>query len=186
MATITRSRARPEQDRTTSSPRLGALSAYWGVTGVLLMLGSALYRLVPVAADSLRSDLDAQHWIVLVVGVAVMGYAEGYRGFQRSFAPRVAQRALLLQRQPRWDLALAAPAYCIGVIAAPRREVIGRLALIAMIVGFVVAVRLLEPPWRGLIDVGVIVGLSWGAVSVAVHARRALTSNGSGIEGTSK
>lgn len=184
MATITDHPGRVTGRQATATRRLGLLSAYWGVGGVLLMLGSALYRLLPVAADSLRSDLGARHWVVLTLGVALMAYAEGYRGFQQSLAPRVAERARELQQQPRWDVGLLAPAFCIGVVAAPRREVIGRLALIAMIVGFVVSVRLLEPPWRGLIDVGVIVGLSWGAVSVALHAARTLTDDRPDGDGT--
>ena len=63
---------------------------------------------------------------------------------------------------------MLAPTYCIGVIHAPRHEVIARLALIAMIVSFVITVRLLAVPWRGLIDVGVAVGLSWGVVSTTI------------------
>ena len=46
------------------------------------------------------------------------------------------------------------------------------------IVSLVIAVRWLEQPWRGIVDAGVVVGLSWGLVSMAAFTLRALTDPG--------
>ena len=61
----------------------------WGIGGVLLMLVYAIYRLAPIALDLERSPMSQLHWAALIVSVAYMAYAEGYKGFHLGFAPRV-------------------------------------------------------------------------------------------------
>jgi len=138
----------------------------WGVGGLVAIIGHAITRLLPIAGDSLSSNLGWQHWGVLLLNTLLMAYLEGYRGFQRGLAPRIAERAKLLTQHPSGVRLALAPAYCYGIISAPVREVIVRSAIILMIIGFIVAIRMLPAPWRGLLDVGVIVGLSWGIVAI--------------------
>ena len=37
------------------------------------------------------------------------------------------------------------------------------------IVGIVQLVRLLEQPWRGIVDAGVVVGLAYGTAALLIH-----------------
>jgi hypothetical protein len=37
-------------------------------------------------------------------------------------------------------------------------------------------VRLLPQPWRGIVDAGVVVGLTWGTISLVVFCIQALTA----------
>lgn len=154
---------------------LGTAAAIWGLGGLLLLLGYAVVCLVPIANESLEYKLGWPHWSALIVNTLLMAYLEGYRGFQKGLAPRVASRARQLARQPSILSALLAPAYCYGILHAPAREVAARIALIAMIIVFIVAVRALDAPWRGLLDVGVIVGLSWGIAAIGLHGWRTIS-----------
>lgn len=158
--------------RTTT---LGIVAALWGIGGVLFLLLYAVARLVPIASEGREYALGWSHWVVLVVNTLLMAYMEGYRGFQKSLAPRVVSRARQLAQQPSVLGAVLAPAYCYGIVLAPRREIAARGALTVMIIGFIVAVRTLDAPWRSLLDVGVIVGLSWGIISIAALGWQALT-----------
>jgi hypothetical protein len=137
-------------------------------------LGSALWRLSPIAAEAVRMDLAVHQWIVLVVWVAVMGWSEGYRGFQQMFSPRVVARAIALARDPQPLRVVFAPVFCMGLFGATRKRKIVARSLTAGIVGLVLLVRMLAQPWRGIIDAGVVFGLAWGAVAIVVFAVAAL------------
>ena len=69
---------------------LGTLTATWGIAGVLLLIGAAMVRLTRVGLDAFDYPLQIHHWAFLVVFLLFMLISEGYRGFQKSFAPRVA------------------------------------------------------------------------------------------------
>jgi hypothetical protein len=98
-----------------------------------------------------------------------MVWAEGYKGFHRAFAPRVVVRASYLAANPRPLHVLLAPLFCMGYIhATPRRRLMS-IALSGMIVSFVLAVRMLPQPWRGIIDVGVVAGLAVGVGSIIYY-----------------
>ena len=153
----------------------GALSAAWGVGGVLLLIGSAIYRLTPLALGAFSESLGGLHWLILVLWVAFMVYSEGYRGFQRGFSPRVAARARYLKENPRLLYAVLAPFHCMGLVQATRRRLVGSWLLVLMIVALVIAVQRLEQPWRGIVDAGVVAGLGWGFVSLLYFTYRAFT-----------
>lgn len=159
-----------------------AWPSVWGVFGVLALLVEAILRLAPAALEPLRAGtLTFEHGLAYVGIVVFFGVVEGYRGFQRAFSPRAAARAVWLDRETcplSWRL--LAPLFCMAlIVAAPRRLVINWL-LVGGIVGLIYLVRLLPSPWRALVDGGVVVGLSWGAVSLLVFYRRALQGNDPG------
>jgi hypothetical protein len=139
----------------------------WGVGGILLLLGFAVLRLGAVALEALALPLNAWHWVLLLAWTPYMVWAEGYKGFFRGFAPRVVARARYLASHPHPLHVLLAPLYCMGYIHATRKRQLLSLALTTMIVCFVLLVRMLPQPWRGLIDVGVVAGLMIGMLSIA-------------------
>lgn len=153
--------------RTTTAPSLhGHLAAAWGCAGVVALLLSAIGRLAPIAAEALAGPLDAVHWVFLVGWVVFMGYGEGYRGFQKAFSPRVIARAVWLRDNPTVLRTLLAPALCMGLVHATRKRLIVSWAISLMVVALIVGVKHLPAPWRGLVDVGVVVGLSWGLIAI--------------------
>jgi len=155
---------------------IGVVGAVWGLAGVLLLLGSAIYRLTLGAMKGFSYHFSWYHWMTLVFVVLCMAYSEGYRAFQKGFSPRVAARARYLKEHPRALHVLAAPLFCMGYFYAPRRRRITSISVTAGIVVLVLLVRLLQQPWRGIIDLGVVVGLAWGLISLLVFGVRALTS----------
>ncbi|MBW2734087.1 MAG: hypothetical protein JRH20_16995 [Deltaproteobacteria bacterium] len=103
-----------------------------------------------------------------------MAYGKGYRGFQKGFSPRVAARAAYLRRHPTLLRTLLAPFFCMGFFHIVRRQQIVIIALTVMIVIFVIVARQLPQPWRGMVDMGVVIGLTWGVISLAFFAIQAL------------
>ncbi|UCF35523.1 MAG: hypothetical protein JSU96_11825 [Acidobacteriota bacterium] len=146
----------------------GKIAAIWGVLGVCLLLGSAVYRLGLRGLEAFSYPLTAFHWITLIVGVVFMAYSEGYKGFQKSFSPRVAARARYLWERADLYETILAPFFLMGYIRATRRRKLVSYSLTAGIVTLVLLVRLLPTPWRQIIDIGVVVGLSWGLASFLV------------------
>ena len=155
----------------------GHCGAFWGLAGVILLLGSAVYRLTPLAIDAFSLPWYWNHWAAFVVWVFFMAYAEGYRAFQKAFCPRVAARARYLLTHRNILHTLFAPLFCMAYFHAPRRRQVTSLSVTAGIIVLVILVRLLDQPWRGIIDGGVVVGLAWGLVSLAVFGFQALTAD---------
>ena len=139
----------------------------WGVGGVLLLLLFAIYRLAPMALALEDSTMTSLHWAALAFFVTYMGYTEGYKGFHHGFAPRLAIRAIYLKNNPRILHVLFAPLFCMGYIYATRKRKIISIGLTLMIICFILIARILPQPWRGIIDAGVVVGLSIGIISIA-------------------
>jgi hypothetical protein len=135
-----------------------------------------MYRLTPPAVDARSYDFLWHHWFSLVFVVFFMAYFEGYRAFQQAFSPRVAARARYLITHRNTLHAVLAPLFCMAYFHAPRRRRIASISVTAGIVVLVVLVRYLAQPWRGIIDGGVVVGLSWGVVSLSVFGYQALTA----------
>jgi hypothetical protein len=144
------------------------LGAAWGLLGIVLVVGDAIVRVWPYTRDALRHGLTATQWVVLVAWVAVMVLAEGYRGFQKRFAPRVVRRNRELAERGRGIDLLLAPLYCIGYFHAERRQIISSAALTVGIVALILVVRTFAQPWRGVIDAGVLAGLAYGLLAVLV------------------
>ncbi|WP_372370371.1 hypothetical protein [Candidatus Uabimicrobium sp. HlEnr_7] len=144
------------------------LAAFWGAFGVFTLLATALYRLTPIAWDIFDHSLHWYHYLVLVINVIFMAHSEGYRGFQKSFSPRVTARVHYLSKHASWELFLFAPFFCMGYFHASRKTKIITISLTSFIVVLIILLKYVPQPWRGIIDWGVVVGLSWGVISLIV------------------
>jgi len=120
-----------------------------------------------MALELEKSSMSQVHWLALAFSVIYMAYAEGYKGFHLGFAPRVIVRARYLADNPRPLHVLLAPLFCMGYIYATRKRQIISFALTTMIICFVLIARSIPQPWRGILDAGVVVGLSLGVLSIA-------------------
>ena len=151
------------------------IGPFWGVTGVCLLIGSAMYRLSGHAFESLEMSLSSWQWIVLVGFTMFMLVAEGYRGFQKKFSPRTAARVRYLRDNPTPLHVLLAPLFCMGYFHANRKTRITVIILTSGIVCLILLVKLAPQPWRGIIDIGVILGLTYGVISFLILSAKALT-----------
>ncbi len=149
------------------------IGALWGLAGVLVLLGSAIWRMAPLALDVFSYDLRWYHWLVLVFVIFFMAYAEGYRAFQLGFSPRVAARARYLRAKGDTLQVVLAPLFCMAYFHAPKRRRVISLSVTAGIIVLIVIVRYLPRPWRGIVDAGVVVGLLWGLISLSVFGYQA-------------
>lgn len=171
-----------ELTTTASKPHLlGLLSWYWGLGGIAALLVVSVVRLATISIDSLSVEWSLWHWVVLVVHTAFMAYAEGYRGFQRSFAPRVVARAWHLREHPTVLNAVAAPLFCMGYFGTTKRRLIGAYMLTIAIVILIILFQSLSQPLRGILDVGVVVGLGWGTASMMAFAVSALRTGSAAV-----
>lgn len=152
---------------------VGALGTIWGLGGVLALLGTAILRLGPIGLEALRDPFGATEWTALAVSLLFFGYTEGYRAFQLQFAPRVVARAFAIYEQPSWLRVVLAPAFAMGFFGATRKRLIVSYSLSLGIVGLIALVRAVPQPWRGIVDLGVVLALAWGAVSIVVYAVQA-------------
>lgn len=157
---------------------MGSIGAFWGFSGVVTLLGYAVYRLAPRAAEALNTPLTTVQWVFLIGFSAFMLVAEGYRGFQKKFSPRTAARVKHLHDHPRWHHVLFAPFFCMGYFHAKRKTRITAIALTLGIILLVTLVAYLPSPWRGLVDFGVVLGLSYGILSFVAFTAQAFYGKG--------
>ncbi|HCP45884.1 MAG TPA: hypothetical protein DIU15_07570, partial [Deltaproteobacteria bacterium] len=148
----------------SSAPRSfgSRLLLLWGVGGVICILLVAVVRLAGKAWVACLLPWDAIHWAFLAVWLPFMAYSEGYRGFQKRFSPVVVARAWHLASHPRLVLVAFGPLFCMGFFHGSRRRLLTSWILTFAILLFVLGARQLDPLWRGLVDMGVVVGLCWG------------------------
>lgn len=142
-------------------------AALWGIFGFVLILTQAIVRLAPLAWEPVaEGQLDTMQWALYFGSIVFNGYFEGYKAFQLQVAPRVMARASHLARNPNPLHLILAPFFCMTLFHASRKRLIVSWCVYAGIVVLVIAVRQLSQPWRGIVDVGVVFGLSWGIVSI--------------------
>jgi hypothetical protein len=165
-------------DLDRSRPRF-SLAALWGVLGFCLILAQAIYRLAVLAIEPILDGQVTHAWQWALYGLSIVfnGYAEGYRGFQLKASPRIVARAMHLGRNPRPLHVVLAPFFCTALFHTTRRRKIVTWTLYLMLVVVITAVRQVPQPWRGIIDAGVVVGLSWGMASILIYYVRALGGN---------
>jgi len=128
---------------------------------------------------------------IYVITCLFFAYAEGYRGFQKKFAPLVVKRSFTLvpsaaaitttstaangssrsRSSPRWHLVLA-PLYSMGLFhATAKRAMVSRCVTLG-VAALVFMVKGLPYPYRNIVDAGVVVGLTWGSLSlVALYVK---------------
>jgi len=150
----------------------------WGIGGVLALLVHAILHLTPIASQVVSLELGPGKMVFCALWVVFMAYTEGYRGFQKSFSPRVVSRALTLPSASRLSQLLA-PLYCMTFFHSTRRRVVASWILWFCIIGFIIGIRLLPHEWRVILDVGVVVGLGWGSLSIIGHAVQVLRGRSS-------
>lgn len=154
------------------------LGVPWAVVGVSALLLRAIIGLSPRAREAIESGLSIWQWIALVGFALFMLLAEGYRGFQKKFSPRTAARVKYLRDHPTLLRVLLAPIFSMGFFHANRKTKLTAYILTTGIIILVVTVTFFCPdPWRGIIDFGVVLGLSWGLVSFWIFTIKALTNN---------
>jgi hypothetical protein len=155
---------------------IGLLGAVWGLVGFSLLLGYTIVRLAPLALETFSYQLQWYHWLVLVLNTLLMAYYEGYRGFQKGFSPRVAARAKYLLHHPNVWHALLGPLFCMGYFFTSTQRQRATISLTVFIILLILLVRVLDQPWRGIVDIGVVVGLTWGLISLLIFSVQAFSS----------
>lgn len=147
----------------------------WGIGGVLVILGAALYRLTPIALVPINDgSLTTFHWVIIVLWSLFNAHAEGYKGFQQRFSPRTVARAVYLGQHPTPLRVALAPLFCMGFFHATKRVLIAAWGVLIAVLVLVAIIRSLDQPWRGIVDVGVVIGLGWGTISLLVFFVAAL------------
>jgi hypothetical protein len=152
------------------------LGALWGAGGLAIVLLDAINRLSGIAMQAIDEGLDTTQWVLFIVIVFLMAYLEGYRGFQKSFSPRSAARTYYLYKKPELLTVIFAPLFVMGFFRAARGPLLFAWVGTCLIVLLIVFLQLSAQPWRGIIDAGVVVGLSWGLISLLIELWRVFST----------
>lgn len=153
---------------------MGIIGVIWAVVGISFLLLNAIVRLAPRGWEALQMDLSVLQWVLMIGFALFMIYSEGYKGFQKKFSPRTAARVKYLKDAPTALRVILAPLFSMGFFYATKKTLIIAWVLPVMIIILVCLVSLLPQPWRGVIDIGVVVGLSYGLLSFWVFTAAAL------------
>ncbi len=164
------------------SKRVNYLGAIWGILGLTLIFIPSIYRALPYVVEALKYNLSYLQWVALVVWCMFMVVTEGYRGFQKQFSPRVASRMLYLLDKPKNIDLLLAPLFCMGYFHATRKRLMVMWSLTFGIALIVFIVRHFSQPWRGIVDLGVVIGLLYGLVSTYYFMFLALKTGRSDVD----
>lgn len=152
------------------------IGAIWGIAGVTYLVGKSIHSLAQYSLEAIHHGLSLWQWIFLVIYAFFMLVFEGYRGFQKKFCPRTAARVLYLYNNPRPLHVLLAPFFCMGYFHATKRTKIAAIAISLLILAVVFLMREYCPqPWRGIIDFGVVLGLSYGIICFFIFCFIAFT-----------
>lgn len=144
--------------------------ATWGVLGVLLMIGNAIKRLMPIALQPFySSDFTSTQWTLYISWALIMSYAEGFKGFHQKFSPLVVRRSFTLEQNVSLLNVLFAWAYSMGLYSATKKRMIVSWAITGGVMLLVILVKSLTYPWRSIMDGGVVAGLTLGSLSIVYH-----------------
>ena len=152
------------------NPQIGNIAAIWGLVGSCSILGMAIMRMVGHVREGFEYTLGWQHYALLVPWLFFMLYSEGYKGFQKGYSPRVAARAHYLKEHSTLVRAIFAPIFCMGFFHSTKKRKIVISILVVAITCLVIAFQYVPQPWRGILDVGVVLGLSWGVIATLCFA----------------
>lgn len=145
------------------------LISIWACEGFVLMLVNSVRRLVPKALEPFKGNVPLTNFQLgaYVATCLFFAYVEGYKGFQRKFAPMVVARSFTISLTKIHHILLG-PLYSMGLIHATKRRKIVSWSLTFGIFAIIAAVKRLPYPWKNIIDAGVVVGLSWGAAAIQI------------------
>lgn len=159
--------------RPGGDPTAGRIAYFWGLAGILALLLEAAFSLGSRGVTAVAGGLDPLQATTLVLLTAGFLYAEGVRGFQERWVPRVVGRLGGLRREAPLLRRLLAPLHAMGLVANPRGVLLRAWLGVAAIVTAVLIVRAFPEPWRGIVDLAVAIALLWGAGALLVQAVRA-------------
>lgn len=152
------------------------IGVIWGLIGVSALLIKGILSVTPRAIDALKGDLTWLQWSILIVFAFFMLFAEGYRGFQKKMAPRTAARIRYLKNNPTWVRVLFAPFFCMGYFGSNKKTQITSICVTLGIALLVICLAaFVSDIWRGIIGVGVALGLTWGIIAFWIFTYQALT-----------
>ena len=143
----------------------GIIGSIWGFVGVSLILLHGITCVYPYVVTLDFSKMFWYHYLSLIISIIFLGYAEGYKGFQLSFSPRVAQRLKLVFKNPSFVNVVLSPLFCMGFFGISKKRMKITYILTITIIFLIIIIERISEPWRGIIDTGVLVGLSWGLLS---------------------
>ena len=158
--------------QTRAAPALGLFAAAWGALGLCALLVYAIARLGFIVAAGLEAAWQPWHVAVALANAVFMAWSEGYRGFQLGFSPRSAARVKWLRHNPNLVRTVLAPLFVMGYFNAPPRRLVVVWALTAAIVVAIVIIHALAQPLRAALDIGVVLGLTWGLASFLISLKR--------------
>jgi hypothetical protein len=147
---------------------VGKIAVIWALIGLSALFLSAIFRLAPHAIEAIQLGLSPAQWLFTILWSAFMLISEAYQGFYQRFSPRFASRALELYQKPTIKRLLLAPLFCIGFIESTRRLKLTVWGVSTAVTAAVFIVRHIDQPLRGIIDIGVILGLGFGLVSTYI------------------
>jgi len=183
--------AEPSDDELATSSDAGILSkalsgfgSMWGSMGVVYILAKAVKRVLPIAIEPLNAGstlaLSNIQWGLYAATCLFFAYAEGYKGFQLRFSPLVVKRSTTLvpgTKQGNNPLNyLLAPLYSMGLINATKKRLIVSWSVSMGVAMIVALVKRLPPVSRCIMDAGVVVGLTWGSLSIILFYLKLLSS----------
>jgi len=147
------------------------LASLWGASGVVYILAKAIKRVLPIALEPFAKGegvvpLTQFQLAAYVITCLWFAYVEGYKGFQLKFAPLVVSRSFTLGFSSPIHHLLLAPLYSMGLFHATKKRMIISWSVSTGVALIVAAVKQLPYPWRNIVDAGVVVGLSWGSISI--------------------
>tara|TARA_B100000927_G_scaffold291537_1_gene294282 strand:+ start:302 stop:778 length:477 start_codon:yes stop_codon:yes gene_type:complete len=143
----------------------GFIGFIWGFVGVSLILLHGITCVYPYVVTLDFSKMFWYHYLSLIISIIFLGYAEGYKGFQLSFSPRAAQRLKLVFKNPSFVNVVLSPLFCMGFFGISKKRMKITYILTITIIFLIIIIERISEPWRGIIDTGVLVGLSWGLLS---------------------
>lgn len=147
---------------------IGNIAAIWGVVGACTVLGFAVMRMARQVSEGFEYPLGVAHYAVMIPWLFFMLYSEGYKGFQKGYSPRVAARAHYLRDHSTLVRAVLAPFFCMGFFHSTKKRKIVICCLLLGVTALVMLFQFIPQPWRGVLDLGVVLGLSWGIVATLV------------------
>jgi hypothetical protein len=115
------------------------------------------------------TDLHENKYRCYAASCLFFAYAEGYKGFQLKFSPLVVKRSFTLvigTKQGSVLNYLLAPLSSMGLIHATRKRLITSWVVSLGVATLVAIVKHLPSVWRCILDAGVVVGLSYGSLSI--------------------